>query len=205
MAISFVAKSETIQNSGTQIVINKPAGVVAGDLMIAVLYVEAASQPVLTPPSGWSSKGAGTGTVTRGQVWTKKAGDSEPASYTWTSDLTIVAGSGAIIAYSSDGSIIEGDSVFSTDSTAPADAPSVTTTRPNSKLFCGYMVVGLGSGVSGMTNRVALDNGNRDVAAFDEDIASAGATGTRTYTGSGAAFVYSLAIEEFISRIRMMV
>lgn len=68
------------------------------------------------------------------------------------------------------------------------------------------MTIALGTGVAGMTARVALDNGARGFAIFDQDIASPGATGTRTYTGSGSGWAYSLAIEEGGgNRIRMMI
>ena len=206
MAISFVSAETTIQNSGTTITVNKPAGVVSGDLMIAQFYVEGSSIPTITPPAGWTSKATATGTNTRSQVFTKVAGASEPAGYAFTSSPSLVAGSGAICAYRATGTIVEAADAFVADATAPIDAPSVTTTRPNAKLFCGFTTVAIGSGVSGMTSRVALDNGSRDIAAFDQDIASSGATGTRTYTGSGVGWGYSLAIEEISgNRIRMMI
>lgn len=58
-----------------------------------------------------------------------------------------------------------------------------------------------------MTSRVALDNGTRDIAALDQVIASPGATGTRTFTGSNIGFGFSLSIEEQVqqNRIRMMI
>ena len=209
MAISHVASTTATAASGTTLTLNKPTGIVAGDLLIAILYVQCANQTILTPPAGWVSKGDNTGesSITKAQVWTKIAGGSEPASYDWTSSLTIVTGSGSITAYSADAAIVEGDSVFSAlDSSAPVDAPSVTTVRPNAKLFCGYIIIDLGTSVTGMTNRVALDNGNRDIASFDEDIPTPGATGIRTYTDASTGWGYSLSIEEDgANRIRMMI
>ena len=209
MAISFVSAATQIQNSGTTITITKPAGVAAGDLMVAVLYIESASQPNITPPFGWISKGdnAGESSVSKAEVFTKVAGPSEPANYAFTSSLTIVRGSGAVAAYRAGGTITEGDSVFTAlQDPGPIVASSVTTARPDAKLLAGFMTTALGTGVAGMTARVALDNGARDVAIFDQDIASPGATGTRTYTGSGAGFGYSFAIEEVGgNRIRMMI
>lgn len=207
MAISFVAATTQIQNSGTTISINKPTGVADGDLMVAVLYVQGATTPNLTPPPGWVSRGTDTGTNTRAQVFTKIAGSSEPANYVFTSSTTISTGSGAIAAYR--GAILIGNDAFSAIFSTGNEvvAPSVVTAGPNAKLVAGFMTAALGTGVAGMTNRVALDNGTRDVAIFDQDIASAGATGTRTYTGSNAGFGYSLAIEEVVAqnRIRMMI
>lgn len=128
VAISFVAATTKIQNSGTSIVIAKPAGVVEGDLMVAVLYIGSASQPNITPPSGWISKGdnAGESSSTKAEVFTKVAGPSEPANYAFTSSLTIGQGSGAIAAYR--GTITEGDSVFTAlQPSGPLVASSVTT------------------------------------------------------------------------------
>lgn len=209
MAISFVNAQSTFQNSGTTISINKPTGVAAGDLMVAVLYVQGAlGVPTITPPSGWVSRGTDTGTNTRAQVFTKIAGPSESTTYDFTSSLTISAGSGAIAAYR--GAILIGNDAFSAvfGTGNEVVAPSVVTAGPNAKLVAGFMTIALGTGVAGMTNRVALDNGSRDVAIFDQNIASPGATGTRTYTGSNAGFGYSLAIEDTSAaqnRIRMMI
>jgi len=207
MAISFVNAQSTFQNSGTTISINKPTGVADGDLMVAVLYIQSASPPTITPPSGWVSRGTDTGSTTRAQVFTKIAGPSEPTTYDFTSSLTIVVGSVAIAAYR--GAIIIGNEAFSAifGNGSEVVAPSVVTAGPNATLLTGFMTTALGTGVAGMTNRVALNNGFRDVAVFDQNIASPGATGTRTYTGSDAGFGYSLAIEEVVAqnRIRMMI
>ena len=206
MAISFVAATTQVQNSGTTISINKPTGVADGDLMVAALYVQSDSPPTITPPSGWVSRGTDTGTNTRAQVFTKIAGPSESTTYDFTSSPTISAGSCAIAAYR--GAILIGNDAFSAAFGTGNEvvAPSVVTAGPNATLLAGFMTAALGTGVTGMTNRVALNNGSRDVAIFDQDIASPGATGTRTYTGSDAGFGYSLAIEEGGgNRIRMMI
>lgn len=208
MAISFVNAQSTFQNSGTTISINKPTGVAAGDLMVAVLYVECASPPTITPPSGWVSRGTGTGSATRAQVFTKIAGPSESTTYDFTSSLTIVAGSCAIAAYR--GAILIGNDAFSAAFGTGSEvvAPSVVTAGPNATLLAGFMATALGIGVTGMTQRVAVYNGSRNVAMFDQNIASPGATGTRTYTFSNAGFGYSLAIEGEVmaqNRIRMMI
>src|SRR2546425_5611240 len=84
-----------ISGSGT-LTVNKPTGVVSGDLLIAAISVRAAAPAT---PSGWtliwcqySSSGSGSGgstcpgatpTVSLA-VYRKVAGASEPASYSWT-------------------------------------------------------------------------------------------------------------------------
>lgn len=205
MAITHVASTTATASSGTTITLTKPTGTVAGNVLVAFFYVECGSAPTITAPSGWTSMGSATGTSTLGEVFTKIAGDSEPANYSFSTNVSIVVGSGALSGYSASGSVAIGDNVFDATAKAPGVAPSVTTTRPNSLLFCAFIGVGLGSGVSGMTSRVALDNGVRDLAAFDQAIAAAGATGTRTYTGSGSSWSFSMAIEDQANKIRMMI
>ena len=207
MSISHVASNTATASSGTTITLSKPTGAAAGNLLIALFYVQCDTQPTITPPAGWTSRGTTTGTQTRAQVFTKIAGDSEPASYDFTSSLTIVVGSGAISAYASTLSIVIGDYLFDATTTNPGVAPTVTTTINNAMLFCAFFAIALGSAVTGMTSRVALNNGVRDIASFDQTIANAGATGTRTYTGSGSSWTFSLAIEEIAlqNRIRMMI
>lgn len=213
MTISFVAATTAIQNSGTSIGIFKPAGVVAGNLMVALLHTGAASAPIITPPTGWVSRGTGTLIVSGGELrveaFTKVAGGSEPAGYGFISSQSLLTASCAICAYSATGTIVQGSDFFAFDNTAPVAAASVTTTRPNAKLFCGFMTLALGSGITGMTIRTGVDNGFQDIAAFDQDIASPGATGSRVYTGSDFGWSYSLAIEEEVAaegnRIRMMI
>lgn len=207
MTIAHVASTTATASSGTVITLNKPAGTVAGHLMCAVFYVQSAFTPSITPPSGWTSRGGANGSGTRAEVFTKEAGSSEPADYAFTSSQTIVVSSGSISSYSSAGAIIIGDYLFDITAQNPSVAPSVTTVQPSAMLFCAYPTTSLGSGVTGMTSRVALDNGSRDIAAFDQVIASPGATGTRTFTGSNIGFGFSLSIEEQVqqNRIRMMI
>lgn len=208
MAISFVSAETAIQNSGTTITINKPSGVVAGDLMVAAFIVSASGVPAITPPAGWDSRGNAQATNTKMATFTKIAGPSEPSSYAFTTDLTITEGSGAIAAYRAGGAIIIGNNAFTSGATSnPTVAPSVVTEQPNAKLLCAFMAISLGSGVTGMTQRVVVDNTSRDVGIFDQDIPSPGATGSRTYTGSGDGHGFSLSIEEESggSRIRMMI
>src|SRR5262249_29897859 len=75
----------TVTNGRT---VSKPSGVVAGDLLLASLEIDA--DPVtVTAPSGWTLlqdtiAGGGTASVFHGQLWYKVAGTSEPLSYTWT-------------------------------------------------------------------------------------------------------------------------
>src|SRR3954451_12371689 len=101
-AASFFRSASANQNGAgsTSLTINKPAGVVAGDVMIAA--VGANGNTSITAPAGWSSTGlynAAAWTNTGGiQVPFKVAGASEPASYSWALGTTRPA-AGTIVDY----------------------------------------------------------------------------------------------------------
>ena len=87
--------------SQTTLTINKPAGVVEDDVLVAFLSHEGGADPTWTGPSGWTKLGT---TRTQGEsnhnstTWWKAAGGSEPSSYDWL----VVTGNqwhGCIVAY----------------------------------------------------------------------------------------------------------
>ena len=80
---------------------NKPAGVLAGDVLIAVVTTW---QTLSGAPSGWTTMGFGTGAV----FLRKTAGASEPASYSFSlagASGTPLVASGIIAAFSGADSI----------------------------------------------------------------------------------------------------
>jgi hypothetical protein len=61
----------------------RPAGVVAGDVLLA--SVDVRGSPGITPPAGWTLVRHDTATTTMGKAsFVKVAGASEPGTYTWT-------------------------------------------------------------------------------------------------------------------------
>ncbi len=92
-----VSSATTGATPATSITINKPAGVVAGDVMVAAVARSASG--AITEPAGWTF----TNSVATGSGFTrwyyKVAGTSEPAAYVFSS--TVVLGlTGVIVAYS---------------------------------------------------------------------------------------------------------
>lgn len=133
MAYTFRAATSTTPGSGTTLTVTKPAGVVDGDLLVAVGYTEGA----------WSSGGAGwnsssdievsnTGGTFLVKVWWKIAA-SEPANWTWTSTsawrgVSCAAYSGALGTGTSrvdKFSSNAGDGITAINQTAPSVTPSV--------------------------------------------------------------------------------
>lgn len=207
MTASFANSTTATAASGTTLTLAKPSGTVVGNLLVAMFNIQASSAPVITAPAGWDSRGVGVAFSARMAVFTRIAGSSEPANYAFTTDLDITTGSGVLVRYSAPKTIVIGNYAFTSSSNNPAIAPSIVTAQPNAKLLCAFLTRQLGSGVSGMTQRAVLDNGTSDIGAFDQTIASSGATGSRTYTGSTDGHGFSLSIEEQESqnRIRMMI
>lgn len=175
--------------------IAKPAGVAEGDLLLCMIGDFVST--TFTPPAGWTNLGpiySGGGTYA--QVAYKIAGPSEPSSYAWTipgGDFPFAA----ILRYDSvDASdpvpAIAGAAATGTSKTIPG----VTTANDNSRIVAFAAVCYPTSAPGGMTQRAAwLDFGGIMNGAYDEEILTAGATGTRTMPAgdnTGAAIMVAI-------------
>jgi hypothetical protein len=212
MPMDYASQASAMPTSGTTVVVSKPAGTIDGDVLVAMISVRAASAPAITAPSGWTQVGttASTGSNTRTGVYTKVAGASEPANYTWTIDVTIVDAVGAIARYTPAAPTTAPGAVdVSAQGTqqSPAVAPDVTATGNNDRLICLFSAATAGSTPTGMTQRVAIDGGFSGAWIYDELRTVVGATGTRTWTGSATGFGWSVALlgNQQGSMIRMMI
>lgn len=177
---------------------NKPANTADGDILICSIAQNGGAKPS-TIPSGWVEEFSDVaGTNPRLSVYSKYVSNaaSEPASYSWGL-ASAIQWSCQITAYTGHNITVGGASVFdavlsanSGAATATAcPAPSITTTQAN------CMLVGGASGNSSTTQWTGpagqtevYDPGTQKSHCFysDEIVASAGATGTRTYTQSAA-------------------
>ena len=100
MAVGFRASSKASNNPSTSVTITKPAGVVSGDLMIAV--ITNATDETITPPSGWTEYSDSPrlpSAFNKAWAYRKVAGGSEPANYTWSFTGGGARNGGAISAY----------------------------------------------------------------------------------------------------------
>jgi hypothetical protein len=176
--------ASTVTNGTT---VSKPSGVVAGDLLLATLEVDA-DPATVSAPAGWTklldTVGApGTGNAFHTQVWWKLAGAGEPASYSWT------VGGGPWVdiglqAYSNvnQSSPIDVSGGRDAGTTAAPTTPAATTSGPNELVVALFVNFDSGSWTagSGMTKRYDFDSNE----AQDALQATAGSTGTRTATDS---------------------
>src|SRR3990167_3956991 len=168
----------------TVAVIDRPAGVVAGDIIVTCLATYGGN---LVPPSGWTQHFALLCTYSTPRLYAKPAGGSEPATYTWTGDnagwnMVSFSVQGAAATFDASGSTC--DAAYD----ATMIAGSITTTETNCLLvafFSGTYTESAWSTPSGMTARANSGAGNTTAGLFDEVRAEAGATGSRTSTMAG--------------------
>ncbi len=177
MAITFISSTKTAANSGTSLSLSVPIGTLNGHVLIAAVGIGVVE--TITPPAGWTSLVAQSGTNINAQIWYRIA-SSEPASYafSWTTSTRYGAG---MLAYSG------------VDTSTPSDctpsaagdtgiAPSITTTTNGATaIVFGWSRGDIVFVPVGWTERV-YDSGSYRVrfVAADKIMAIAGATGNAT-------------------------
>jgi hypothetical protein len=93
--IAYVGKGTSWSNTSntTSFTINRPSGVVSGDLMLAAVVVSDSVVPTVTAPSGWTVVRQFTSSDSfasaRMAVMKRTAGGSEPSSWTGTLSATV--------------------------------------------------------------------------------------------------------------------
>jgi hypothetical protein len=128
-----VKASGTIEYVGTEtahgivtsdtLTINKPAGVVSGDVMYALIVHESGSGTSITwtPPSGWTRIGPLLANLgQQGEFYYKVAGGSEPSSYAFETDVANEM-SGSIVALTNVDAAPNADTDTDGDTNGPAD------------------------------------------------------------------------------------
>ena len=195
MAASFIAVAFSA-GFATSRTCNVPTGTADGDVMVAFTTNNSLATDPLTPPSGWTAIDGVTSTNVRMEAFYRVA-SSEPASYTWT---WAGAHNHDVVTLTYRGVQAPSVDANATDSGVTViDAPTVTTTGSDAMLVCGALHPNGGSWTEtggGMTGRRTSGR----CCAFDEVIASAGATGTReldTDTATNANMAaFSVVMEE---------
>ena len=198
-SILFRSASSAQNGVASSLVLPVPAGVVSGDVLLAV--VDVGSTNSSTAPAGWtlvrSDATTTSGSVTAQYVYYHVAGGGEPSSYTWTfGGKTGVAG--AMLAYSG------------VDTTNPIDAhsgqagttKSVSITAPSvTATVSGDMLVGLfgihaqhtiapAASMVERTDIAQVKGGGQKVTSETADalLSTAGATGARVATADSSGY-----------------
>jgi MSHA biogenesis protein MshQ len=185
----------------SSITINKPAGTIQNDVMIASIGFSPNTLTITTVPAGWTLVRRVDNTNANANslaVYRKVAGAAEPASYAWV--------------FSAAGYLAGGISTFSgVDTTTPVDiengnctqqgscatttlshaTPSVATTVANTMLVTShtYSSAGTWTPPGAMTEAVEDQHGNQSLGVNYVLQAATGATGAKTATASTQADV----------------
>jgi hypothetical protein len=188
-SILFRSASFAANSVGNNVVIPTPAGVQAGQVMIAVLDVKAA--PTVTTPQGWTLVSTTpNGSNFKQVVYSRVVTASEPVSTTWTINENRAI-SGGIVAYSGVNTSAPVETFSAgTGSTGSIIAPSVTSAFGRA-LIIGAFGINADSTISpppGMTERGEIVSAARiRTEISDVALTTAGATGTKTAAASTAA------------------
>jgi hypothetical protein len=174
--------------AATTLTIPKPANTAQGDVLVSCVSLNGGS--IGAAPAGWTLLESVTA-VANPKVYgySKVATSSEPASYSWTTSSTTSGGS--ITRYSGasglDTSATSATSPPSGGTASSGSVPGVTTTTSNAMLV-GCMSVNSSSvtltSPTGMSQ--VIETGTRKFEFADGIQATAGASGTKTWTFSAA-------------------
>jgi len=173
------------------LVIVKPAGTGAGDVLVASLALNGST--VSSPPSGWVQIAAIT-SISNPRLYSyyRVAGAAEPVSYTWTLS-SAVANSGGIGRYTGVSNVSPLDAPASTASSATnvsnLTAPAVTTVSPGAMLIGAAAINSSNTAIvitdpSGMAQRWDLGGKRQE---YDDAVQLLpGSSGRKTWTFSSA-------------------
>ena len=133
VAQAYRSSAQAGATSGvTSLTVNKPAGTVNGDVMIAAIAVRP-STATITAPAGWTLIRRTNQALTNDNAqatYRKVAGAAEPASYTWTFSASTGSAGGIMTFFGvNTASPVDVENGQATASGLTHTAPSVTTTK----------------------------------------------------------------------------
>ena len=211
--------SKNLNDTASSIVVNKPAGVIEGDVLIASIAVRPETLTV-TPPSGWTlvvRQNNSIATVNAVLIYSKVAGASEPSTYTWSFSVGSTGSVGSISAFTGvdlTDPINTYGSFADTIASYSIVAPSITTTVDGAMILTTHVTSSSNdwtppSGMTEMTDASSLAIPNGVGIGIETNYllqTSAGSTSSKTATFSSAGGVASdigtgitIALNPFIS------
>lgn len=188
----FISASQAV-DPDANVVVNRPAGIVAGDFLVAFFHVQTSTDsPSL--PSGWTPVFTDFTANPRLLVCTKIAA-TEPGTYTFALASGTSYKNVSILAYRGAASISVG-AIARASAVATVDAPSITGTGGTLILasFAQTPTLAITSFPAGMTNRVPATSAMPRVGVYDGPSPS-GSTGIKTVTWAGSATLSAILAE----------
>ena len=200
-AQAFRAAAQAGATSGVlTLTINKPAGTISGDVMIAAIAVRP-NTATITAPAGWTlirrTNNANTNMSSQA-TYRKVAGAAEPASYSWTFNTTTGSAGGIATFYGVNSTTpVDVENGQTTPSGTTHTAPSVTTTKAYDMVVTthSYTSATTWTPPAGMTEAVDISSDpvpNAVGMSLELNYVvqpAAGATGAKTATGANDADV----------------
>ena len=195
MAIAFVSSAST-GGSGTSVVVNRPAGIAVGDLMLASVSCRGNATGI-TAPAGWTLIRRDNETTHHSAAqYYRHYVSGDAASFTWTLGTNVrhAAGIAAYSDVSSDQPIdVDAGQTNSTASTTMA-GPSLTTNFNDEMLVAFAVSEASGQTITdptGYTSRYTVSagggaNAGCTLSVSDKPFATAGSTGTISATQSSS-------------------
>jgi hypothetical protein len=178
--------------SSNTLTINKPAGVVQNDVMIASISV-GPNTITITPPSGWAlvrRTDNANGTSNSLAVYSKVAGAGEGASYDWTFSSGNTGAAGGIMAFSGADPVLETDSGVNTGSGTSSATNAVNTAFANTMIITSHAIGSASTWTppAGMTETVDANGGSASLEMNYVLQSAAGGSGTKSATASVAGY-----------------
>ena len=189
--IALRAASSAQVSNGSSLTLSRPAGVVADDVLLAVIDVR--GLPSITTPPGWSLvRTDSNGTALRQALYVRTAQAGEPTSYTlgFGNKYSV---SGAVLAYTgvSTSQPIDGATGLANASSNSISSTALTTTVSDTAVvgFFGTATNTTVSPPSGMREQAEIAAGRDKVTSEAADLLQpgAGSTGARIATSTAAA------------------
>lgn len=177
--------SSTGATGGATLVIPAPSGIVAGQLLVAVMFFGGVT--TVTNPSGWTTLAdSNTGSFTGNHVASLTAGASEPGSYTFTLNTTTSNAAGGIIAFNGATGV---DGTPALNGTGSVGSTTATVNASTSTGGSRVWVAGIGAqnGVASIGNPAGFTQQSNTIAASGYNISTkssvgSGSTGSTTST-----------------------
>ena len=185
-------RSTSVGANGTaaSVVVERPAGARDGDQLIAAVGVR--GSPTIQAPSGWKLVGIEVnGTITRLATYTRVAGSSEPASYTWKFSAAQAA-TGAIVALRGSGSSLS-EAAGRVNAKASDIVGPATNVNANRSLVLGFFAAARSTSISAPAGMTELGEAASTAGTYKVTLevsagsASAGRIGPLAARASGSS------------------
>lgn len=196
--IAFISHAFTDADGEEDFTVAKPTGTQSGDFMLAYFFHHDPGV-ALTGPAGWTLLTSNNASTNSAAVYHYTAGESEPATYDFSSDDDANNGA-AILTFRGGTGEVDVFGAFGTANSTAVSIPGITPTVDGLNIaFIGAELNNQSVTVKPARFTELFQEGQRPrIAAYsDEYLASEGATGTASFTLARSAGHKSIQLQIF--------